>query len=150
MNVNDECPNCKSGTLERNENDLICRGECGAAFPDVLGQAEADEAVKEIIEENKAWARHVFDWPDWLSAVPANIGLAAKVDIGPRGEFSRMVVGLIERAYDMGRKMGQSDMHEMLREAKLALTDGVEDKALVFLLKEIEETILPAPKCAEK
>jgi hypothetical protein len=46
MNKDDECPNCKSGTLERNENDLICRGECGAAFPDVLGQAEADEAVK--------------------------------------------------------------------------------------------------------
>jgi len=109
-----------------------------------------DEAVKEIVAENKGWEKVEIDWPDWLSAVPANIGLAAKVDIGPRGEFSRMVVGLIERAYDMGRKMGQSDMHEMLREAKLALTDGVEDKALVFLLKEIEETILPAPKCAER
>jgi len=23
MNKDDECPNCKSGTLERNENDLI-------------------------------------------------------------------------------------------------------------------------------
>jgi hypothetical protein len=32
MNVNDECPNCKSGTLEQNDKDLVCRGECGATF----------------------------------------------------------------------------------------------------------------------
>jgi hypothetical protein len=32
MNINDECPNCKSGTLEQNDKDLVCRGECGATF----------------------------------------------------------------------------------------------------------------------
>ena len=36
MTENDECPNCKSGTLEKNGNDLVCRGECGATFPDAL------------------------------------------------------------------------------------------------------------------
>ena len=32
MNVNDECPFCKSGTLEKNGEDLVCRGECGGCF----------------------------------------------------------------------------------------------------------------------
>ncbi len=156
MNVNDECPNCKSGTLERNENDLVCQGECGATF-NPLWMDDRVQFARLLCE-----MRWDFDHRDEAAAhlchrmglsgaeVTALFDRAAKVDIGPRGEFSRMVVGLIERAYGMGRKMGQSDMHEMLREAKLALTDGVEDKALVFLLKEIEETILPAPKCAEK
>lgn len=29
MNANDECPFCKNGTLEKNGEDLVCRGECG-------------------------------------------------------------------------------------------------------------------------
>lgn len=30
----DECPNCKNGTLERSEDgQLVCRGECGAFMP---------------------------------------------------------------------------------------------------------------------
>ena len=32
MNVNDECPVCKNGTLEQNDKDLVCRGECGGCF----------------------------------------------------------------------------------------------------------------------
>jgi hypothetical protein len=28
----DECPNCKSGTLGLEEGMLTCRGECGASF----------------------------------------------------------------------------------------------------------------------
>ena len=45
MTENDECPVCKCGTLEKNENDLVCRGECGAPFPDELGRyAPKEEA----------------------------------------------------------------------------------------------------------
>lgn len=80
MKADDECPNCKSGTLEQNDKDLVCRGECGATFSE---------------------------------------------------------------DYQEGRKAGQADMYEMLRESKLALTDGVPDKALRFLLQEIEE-VFPA------
>jgi hypothetical protein len=29
----DECPNCKNGTLEASDDKLVCRGECGAFFP---------------------------------------------------------------------------------------------------------------------
>ena len=29
MKTNDECPVCKNGTLEKNGEDLVCRGECG-------------------------------------------------------------------------------------------------------------------------
>jgi len=43
MTENDECPVCKCGTLEKNENDLVCRGECGAIFPDVLGRYDPKE-----------------------------------------------------------------------------------------------------------
>lgn len=28
----DECPNCKNGTLEQGEGELVCRGECGHIF----------------------------------------------------------------------------------------------------------------------
>jgi len=102
-----------------------------------------DEAVKEIVAENKGWEKVEIDWPDWLSAVPANIGLAAKVDIGPRGEFSRMVVGLIERAYGMGRKMGQSDQHLLLATARSAIeTPGdLTDAELVHVIEDINEEL---------
>lgn len=33
LEAEDECPNCKNGTLEQGEGELICRGECGAIFP---------------------------------------------------------------------------------------------------------------------
>jgi hypothetical protein len=68
-----------------------------------------DDAVTEIIKENKGWEKVELHLPDWLSAVPAHIGVAAKVDLGPKGDFCRLVTQLIERAYKMGRKMGQSD-----------------------------------------
>lgn len=29
MQKNDECPNCKCGTLDKNCTDLVCQGECG-------------------------------------------------------------------------------------------------------------------------
>lgn len=28
----DECPNCRNGTLEESGDDLVCRGECGQIF----------------------------------------------------------------------------------------------------------------------
>lgn len=29
LTENDECPNCHCGTLEYNDAELVCRGECG-------------------------------------------------------------------------------------------------------------------------
>jgi hypothetical protein len=33
LEAEDECPNCKCGTLEQGEGELCCRGECGTIFP---------------------------------------------------------------------------------------------------------------------
>jgi ribosomal protein S27AE len=142
-NENDACPHCGNGTLERNENTLVCQGECGAIFPDAPGQAEADEAVKEINKENLGWEKVEVHWPDWLSAVPAHIGIAAKLDIGPKGEFCRMVAQLIERAYEMGRKMGQSDQHLLLATARFAIeTPGdLTDAGRVHVLEDIDKEL---------
>ena len=32
LQADDECPNCQNGTLELQEDALVCRGECGAFF----------------------------------------------------------------------------------------------------------------------
>jgi ribosomal protein S27AE len=59
MNVNDECPNCKSGTLERNENDLVCRGECGVTWFNLdqrhfFPPGQVEELIERAMEEMTA------------------------------------------------------------------------------------------------
>jgi hypothetical protein len=50
--VDEECPECQCGTLERNDDTLCCRGECGGIFPapriDLVGWEDAVEPEPEL------------------------------------------------------------------------------------------------------
>jgi len=58
----DECPNCKCGTLGHEGEDLVCRGECGAVFPSPIEGEKMLSRGSELLSTIENELNNQNDW----------------------------------------------------------------------------------------